>query len=64
MSDVTELFHRDPLKMTNCDIDIIIAEMRKKRVMFNAAPLAAKKAAPKLTAGQEAATKLSLDIKL
>jgi hypothetical protein len=63
MSDITELFARDPLEFSQADLDAIIDEMRKKRVLFNSAPTA--KAAPKkLTAGQEKAAKLSLDIKL
>ncbi len=35
MTDVAELFRRDPLKLTNPDIDAIIEHMRKARAQFN-----------------------------
>jgi len=70
MSDITELFSRDPLKLTKDDRAKIIEEMRKKRALFNSTPTtkSGSKAAPKkLTADQEAAAqslKGKLDIKL
>jgi len=36
MSDLAELFARDPLNLTNSDIRSIIEEMRKSRHAFNA----------------------------
>ncbi len=63
MSTITELFQRDPLKMTTEDIDLIIAEMRKKRALFNSGKLTEKKPT-KLTEGQQQAAKLSLDFEL
>lgn len=36
MSDIAELFARDPLKLTKTDITKIIEEMRKSRHAFNA----------------------------
>lgn len=56
---INELFSRDPLSLTDPDIDEIIQEMRKKRHMFNSAPSAAV-AAKSLTKGQEKALKLDL----
>jgi hypothetical protein len=38
MSDIATLFARDPLKMTDADIDKIIETMREKRHLFNSAP--------------------------
>ena len=63
MSDMTELFSRDPLGLTNEEIDQIIEEMRAKRHLFQSAP-ASTKAKPKVSKTQEAALKLDLDIKL
>lgn len=55
MSDINELFARDPLKLSDEDIDKIIEEYRKKRHQFKALPTGA---APKsLTAKQEKVTK-------
>ena len=36
MSDLSELFARDPLSLTTVELDTIITEMRKKRASFNA----------------------------
>lgn len=36
MSDLAQLFARDPLELTNDDIRLIIEEMRKSRHAFNA----------------------------
>lgn len=49
MTDITELFSRDPLELSDQDIDSIIEEMRKKRHLFNSgpAPKAPKKPAAK-----------------
>jgi len=59
--DITELFSRDPMSLTDTDIDNIIAEMRKKRAMFKAAPASAAKGGPKqLTDKQQKAAKLDL----
>lgn len=64
MNDVAELFLKDPLEMTNEDIDKIIAEMRSRRVAFKSAPTIKGKATPKLTPKQEEAKKLIGDIDL
>lgn len=65
-TDLTELFSRDPLKLTLDDIDAIIEEMRKKRVMFQNMPTtkSGSPAAPKLTEKQQQVAGLKLDIKL
>lgn len=49
MSDMTTLFFKDPLEMTNEDIDAIIEKMREQRAQF--------KKLPAKTAGTTAATK-------
>lgn len=66
-TDINELFSRDPMSLTDTDIDSIIEEMRKKRHLFNTSPGKTgqtRSAAPKKTAAQQAASKLNLDIKL
>lgn len=64
MSDMTDLFMRDPLDLTDEDISKIIAHYREARATFRAAPSAAKKpAASKKTAAQQKVAS-SLDIKL
>lgn len=55
MSDINELFNRDPLKLTDDDIDKIIEEYRKKRAQFKAMP--ASSTPKKLTDKQEAVKK-------
>jgi hypothetical protein len=35
MSDIQELFSRDPLKLTKIDITVIVAKMRESRHQFN-----------------------------
>lgn len=64
MTDITELFSRDPLSLTNENIDQIIEEMRAKRHLFQSAPATKPKAAPKKTKAQASALKLDLDIDL
>jgi hypothetical protein len=54
MSDITELFMRDPLKLTDTDISGIIQYYRDNRKLFNAPvaaakPTAAKKVDPRLS---------------
>lgn len=67
MTDLNELFSRDPLKYTKDDISVIIAKMRESRAQFNlgnmkAGTMKAKApAAPKTAAGKAAA---SLNLKL
>ena len=63
MSDMTELYNRDPLKLTDNDIDKIIADMRSKRQLYKAAP-ATVAAGKKLTDAQEKAAKLDIDFNL
>lgn len=62
MTDINELFSRDPLSLTNEHIDQIIEEMRKRRHLFESGGAPAKpKPAPKDAAILK---KLDLDIKL
>lgn len=47
MTDIATLFARDPLGLTNSDIDLIISEMRKSRAQFNMGNLKAGSTKPK-----------------
>jgi hypothetical protein len=47
MTDLAELFSRDPLKLTRDDIQSIIEEMRKSRHAFNAGNAKAGSTKPK-----------------
>lgn len=50
MSDIAELFSRDPLDLTDQDLDQIIAKLRASRAAFNSGEKGAgnmKKIAPK-----------------
>ena len=51
MSDIQELFARDPLSYTAVDIDQIITEMRRLRGNYQSKPAAAAKVKEKKTAG-------------
>jgi len=63
--DINELFARDPLSLTDEEIDSIIAEYRKKRQLFKSNPAAlTSKKKPKITAKEEATKGLDLDIDL
>lgn len=63
MSDMTDLFMRDPLELTDEDITKIISHYREARATFKAAPASVKKAPSKLTKAQQEATS-ALNIKL
>jgi hypothetical protein len=68
VEDIAILFARDPEKMTDADIDAIVAKFRANRHLFNSSGGTAPKAPAKLTA-KEAKTKadlsnLTLDLKL
>jgi len=63
MSDISELMSRDPLKLTKDDLKEVVNYFRGQRHLYmnNPGKVAAKaKAAPKLTASQQAAKKLDL----
>lgn len=62
MSDINTLFSRDPLLLSNEDIDLIIEEMRAKRRLFQSAPATKPKPAVTKTKAQQSA--LNLDIEL
>lgn len=63
-TDITTLFHRDPVEMTDEDIEKIISVYRSKRSQFQANPArVAAKPKPK-TPAAKAAAELNLDIKL
>ncbi len=65
-SDINELFSRDPMKLTDAEIDKIIMEFRKRRNIFNSNPAAAaaKPAAKKLTAKESAVSSLKIELDL
>ena len=64
MTDINELFSRDPLKHTNKNIDENIAEMRKRRHLYKSGPAQPKAGATALTDKQKAATSLKIELKL
>lgn len=47
MTDIAELFARDPLDLSKQDINLIIEEMRKSRHAFNAGNMSAGSTKPK-----------------
>lgn len=61
MSDITELFMRDPMKLTDDDISGIIQYYRDNRKLFNA-PVAAKPTAAKKVDPRLAGLKIDLDL--
>lgn len=65
MSDLAELFARDPLQLSNADLDTIIAKMRAMRANFNAGNMKAGSTKPqseKQKAALAIADTLKLDI--
>lgn len=58
MSDIAELFARDPLQLSQQDIETIVVEMRKSRASFNAGNMKAGSTKPK-TEKQKAVAALS-----
>lgn len=62
-TDINELFSRDPLSLSDDDIDQIIEEMRKKRHLFNANPAAAA-GKSKMTEKEKTASSLNIEVKL
>lgn len=65
MTDITELFARDPLLLTKDDITTIITKMRESRKAFNLGNMKAGSTKPK-TEKQKAIASLAeaIDIKL
>lgn len=67
MSDLSDLFARDPLSLTKPDITTIVAELRKSRHAFNAGNLRGGSMKPPTAKQQELtslADKLNLNIDL
>jgi len=64
MSDITELFQRDPLSLTTEDIDQIIARYREARTQFNMGNVKAGKLDNKTSMALEKAKQMKLDIDL
>ena len=63
MSDLQELFSRDPLQLTRVDIEAIVVEMRKSRHAFNAGNASAGSTKPK-TEKQKAIASLAEKMKI
>lgn len=65
-TDINELFSRDPMKLSEADIDRIIMEFRKRRNIFNANPaaIAAKPAGKVLTSKEKAVSSLKIEFEL
>jgi len=57
MSDLAELFERDPLKLTDQDITTIIARMREAQAQYELGGLAPKKTPTKRTTKTESILK-------
>ena len=64
MTDINDLFSRDPLKLTDEDIDEIIVYMRKRRHLYIAGPAKGKATPTALTDKQRAASSLKIELKL
>ncbi len=65
MTDITEMFSRNPLDLTDSNIDEIIVEFRKRRHLYNSGPAKlGKTGSLTLTDKQQAASKLSIELKL
>lgn len=65
MSDISELFSRDPLTLTDQDIDKIVEDYRGRRHLFNAGVKNAGSTKPKTEKQKEVqslADKLDLDL--
>ena len=62
-TDINELFSRDPLDLTNSDVDAIIEKMRAMRHAWIANP-GKKTTSTTLTAKQQATEKLGIKIEL
>lgn len=65
MSDLTELFSRDPQSLSDADIDKIVEELRARRHLFNAGHKSAGSSKPKTEKQKEAlklADELDLDL--
>lgn len=65
-TDINELFSRDPMKLSEADIDRIIMEFRKRRNIFNSNPaaIAAKPAGKTLTDKEKAASSIKIEFDL
>ncbi len=64
MTDINDLFSRDPLNHTDENIDEIIAEFRSRRHLYKAGPANPKAGSVVLTDKQKAATSLKIELKL
>ena len=66
-NSLTQLMEKDPLGLTDPELDVIIAGMREMRDKFNLGDMKAgtvKKAVPKALQGLDVALESKLDIKL
>jgi len=60
MSDIAQLFARDPLELSEQDLDQIIARFREARSQFNNQPIGSKTSKPKDAAVAKLADKLEI----
>jgi hypothetical protein len=61
MSDLSELFARDPVKLTDQDIGLIVDRMRQANAQFELGVKAPKAPLPKSTKTQNLLKELGLD---
>lgn len=67
MDDITVLFQKDPLELTDIDLDLLISKMRQARGQFNLGAMKAGSTKPpteKQSATATLAKKLNLDLDL
>jgi hypothetical protein len=60
MSDIAELFARDPNQCSDADIKAIIEDFRAKRAQFNLGNMMAGSTKPKASKAKEPSVKLDL----
>lgn len=58
---IQELFDKDPLKLTQQDLDIIIGEFRAGRMAYLTPPEATSKSTPRTKSGKKAVVELDLN---
>ena len=61
MSELAELFSRDPMSYTKQNLDEIIARLREARAQFNLTNISPKKSASKVPAAPKSTTPINLD---
>jgi hypothetical protein len=62
LSDIAELFARDPLQCTKDDIKFIIEEYRKRQKQFNSGVMQAGNVKPKTSRAKKPGLDLNVDV--